>query len=90
MVVGRVTEVSGKRWKVAVNARQEATLQLSAVDLPGGVQRRRTAHDELNMRELFEETDLISVRRRRRRPRPPPWMSPAPARWHGVRPKPES
>ena len=36
---------------------------LSAVSLPGGVQRRRTAEDELQMREIFQEGDLISVRR---------------------------
>jgi exosome complex RNA-binding protein Rrp4 len=34
---------------------------LSAVSLPGGVQRRRTAEDELQMREIFQEGDLISV-----------------------------
>lgn len=34
---------------------------LSAVTLPGGVQRRRTAVDELNMRTLFAEGDLISA-----------------------------
>lgn len=140
-------QVAGKRWVVDLNARQEATLQLSSVNLPGGVQvrcpapcraprrvqcspwltfgsthalcalkrgilwhtvqrsfvpkyiltpkvhtysictccyhavsarlppewrarraqRRRTAEDELNMRSVFEEGDLISVRRR-----PPP------------------
>ncbi|KAH7282553.1 hypothetical protein KP509_35G036300 [Ceratopteris richardii] len=34
---------------------------LSAVNLPGGIQRRRTVIDELNMRSLFEENDLISA-----------------------------
>ncbi|KAK9834028.1 hypothetical protein WJX81_004480 [Elliptochloris bilobata] len=61
VVVGRVTDVAGKRWIVDLNARQEATLQLSSVNLPGGVQRRRTAEDELNMRSVFEEGDLISA-----------------------------
>lgn len=61
VVVGRVTEVATKRWKVEVNARQDAQLMLSAVNLPGGIQRRRTAVDELNMRELYVENDLISA-----------------------------
>ncbi|KAI9026896.1 hypothetical protein DFJ74DRAFT_604316 [Hyaloraphidium curvatum] len=59
VVVGRVTEVGFKRWKVDVNGRQDATLYLSSVNLPGGVQRRKTEMDELNMRSFFEEGDLI-------------------------------
>jgi hypothetical protein len=31
-------QVQGKRWKVDLNSRQEASLLLSAVNLPGGVQ----------------------------------------------------
>ncbi|KAL2650698.1 hypothetical protein R1flu_018826 [Riccia fluitans] len=61
VVVGRITEVAPKRWKVDVNSRQDAQLMLSAVNLPGGIQRRRTATDELNMRDLFTENDLISA-----------------------------
>ena len=37
---GRARQVAGKRWVVDLNARQEATLQLSSVNLPGGVQVR--------------------------------------------------
>ncbi|KAF8073166.1 RRP4 [Scenedesmus sp. PABB004] len=77
VVVGRVTEptappraraprrappqIAGKRWKVDLNSRQEAGLLISAVNLPGGVQRRRNAEDELNMRSMFREGDLISA-----------------------------
>ncbi|KAL3701027.1 hypothetical protein R1sor_019049 [Riccia sorocarpa] len=61
VVVGRITEVAPKRWKVDVNSRQDAQLLLSAVNLPGGIQRRRTATDELNMRDLFTENDVISA-----------------------------
>ena len=61
VVLGRVTEIAGKRWKLDVNARQDAVLQLSAVHLPGGVQRRRNAVDELNMRRLYGEDDLVSA-----------------------------
>ena len=62
VVVGRVSEINGKRWRIDVNAGLSASLALSAVDLPGGAQRRRTEVDELNMRTLFEEADLVSVR----------------------------
>eukprot|EP00878_Enallax_costatus_P028397 GHUV01030672.1.p1 GENE.GHUV01030672.1~~GHUV01030672.1.p1 ORF type:complete len:341 (+),score=80.58 GHUV01030672.1:584-1606(+) len=61
VVVGRVTEIAGKRWKIDLNSRQEAGLLISAVNLPGGVQRRRNAEDELNMRSMFREGDLISA-----------------------------
>lgn len=61
IVVGRVTEVASKRWKVDVNGQQDASLVLSAVTLPGGAQRRRTYADQLQMRSLFVENDLISA-----------------------------
>jgi exosome complex component RRP4 len=41
VVVGRITEVGQRRWKVDVNARQDGVLLLSSVNLPGGVQVRR-------------------------------------------------
>jgi hypothetical protein len=37
VVVGRVTEVAQKRWKVDINSRQDGILMLSAINLPGGV-----------------------------------------------------
>eukprot|EP00854_Cymbomonas_tetramitiformis_P013916 gene13916-16449_t len=61
VVVGRVSEIAQKRWKVDINSKQNAALLLSAVNLPGGVQRRRTNVDELNMRSVFEEGDAISA-----------------------------
>lgn len=61
VVVGRVAEIAGKAWRVDLNSRQEAKLLLSAVHLPGDVQRRRNAEDELNMRGFFREGDLISA-----------------------------
>lgn len=36
VVVGRITEVQQKRWKVDTNARLDAALLLSSVNLPGG------------------------------------------------------
>ena len=61
VVVGRVVEVADKRWRLDCNSRQNAILMLSSVHLPGGVQRRRTAEDSLNMRNFFKEGDLISA-----------------------------
>lgn len=43
VVVGRITEVGQRRWKVDVNARQDGVLLLSSVNLPGGVQVRGDA-----------------------------------------------
>lgn len=61
VVVGRVVELGDKRWKLDVGGRQHAILLLSSVNLPGGVQRRRTAEDSLNMRSFFTENDCISA-----------------------------
>lgn len=59
LVVGRVTTVDSKRWKVDISAQKDAMLQLSSVTLPGGVQRMRTYEDQLQMRTLFVEGDLV-------------------------------
>jgi len=59
LVVGRITEVAAKRWKVDVNSRTDSILMLSSVNLPGGVQRRKLESDELQMRNFFEEGDLL-------------------------------
>lgn len=61
VVVGRVVELSGKRWRLDINSTRAAVLLLSAVNLPGGIQRRRTQEDELNMRAFFREGDLVSA-----------------------------
>jgi len=61
VVLGRVRAIGGKRWKVDVGGRQDAVLQLSAVHLPGNVQRRRNDVDELNMRGLYAEDDVVSA-----------------------------
>lgn len=59
LVVGRVVEVQGKRWRVDVAASQLATLQMSAINLPGGILRKRTETDELQIRSFFSEGDLV-------------------------------
>lgn len=62
VVVGRVIEVaSSQRWRVEIHARCVATLALAAVNLPGGVQRRRTEEDALHMRAILKEGDLITA-----------------------------
>ncbi|CAK4647994.1 hypothetical protein LEN26_006124 [Aphanomyces euteiches] len=61
IVVGRISEVGNKRWKVDINGQQDAVLMLSSVNLPSGAQRRRTTEDQLQMRSFFEEGELISA-----------------------------
>lgn len=61
VVVGRVVELGGRRWRLDIGSTRHAILLLSAVNLPGGVQRRRTYEDELNMRSFFKEGDLVSA-----------------------------
>lgn len=36
VVIGRITEVQQKRWKVDTNSRLDSLLMLSSVNLPGG------------------------------------------------------
>ncbi|PNY27473.1 Exosome complex component rrp4 [Tolypocladium capitatum] len=59
LVVGRVVEVQAKRWRVDVAASQLAVLQISAINLPGGILRKRTETDELQIRSFFAEGDLV-------------------------------
>lgn len=57
--MGRISAVDSKRWKVDLNGQKDAILQLSSVNLPGGVQRMRTYEDQLQMRTLFAENDVV-------------------------------
>ncbi|GAK66388.1 exosome complex exonuclease rrp4 [Moesziomyces antarcticus] len=59
LVIGRITEVGPKRWKVDINAKTDSALQLSSINLPGGIQRRKVESDELQMRNFFQENDLL-------------------------------
>ena len=59
LVVGRIVEVQTKRWKVDLSAPLLAHLPLSAINLPGGILRKRTTTDELQMRTFFSEGDLL-------------------------------
>lgn len=60
-VVGRITEVGQKRWKVDIGCKQDAVLMLGSVNLPGGVLRRKSESDELQMRNFLKEGDLLNA-----------------------------
>lgn len=60
-VVGRITEVGQKRWKVDIGCKQDAILMLGSVNLPGGVLRRKSESDELQMRNFLKEGDLLNA-----------------------------
>ncbi|AAZ12531.1 ribosomal RNA processing protein 4 [Trypanosoma brucei brucei TREU927] len=59
IVVGRVKEVCGNRWRVDVGAFQDAVMPLANVTEPGGILRRRGRSDELTMRNIFDEGELV-------------------------------
>ncbi|KAK3074381.1 Exosome complex component rrp4 [Teratosphaeriaceae sp. CCFEE 6253] len=59
LVIGRIVEVQARRWKVDVAAPLLAHLPLSSINLPGGVLRKRTSVDELNIRAFFGEGELL-------------------------------
>ncbi|MES1913147.1 MAG: hypothetical protein MHM6MM_005365 [Cercozoa sp. M6MM] len=59
IVVGRVVDVADGRWYIDIGGRMRASLQLAAIQLPGGVQRRRTHEDALHMRKFFTEGDVV-------------------------------
>ncbi|KAI1006102.1 hypothetical protein K3495_g2117 [Podosphaera aphanis] len=59
LVVGRIVEVQSKKWRVDIGAPNLAALPLSAINLPGGIQRKRTENDELQIRTFFSEGDLL-------------------------------
>jgi exosome complex component RRP4 len=59
LVVGRIVSVQTKKWSVDIAAPMLAGLPLSSINLPGGILRRRTAVDELNIRTFFSEGDLL-------------------------------
>ena len=59
LIVGRIVEVQSRKWRVDINAPMFASLPLSSINLPGGTLRKRTAIDELNMRQFFSEGDLV-------------------------------
>lgn len=61
VVIGRILEIGNKRWRVDTNAKQDGALMLSSINLPGGIQRRKSENDELQMRSFFSEGEILSV-----------------------------
>lgn len=60
-IVGRITEVGNKRWRVDIGGKQHAVLMLGSVNLPGGILRRKSESDELQMRSFLKEGDLLNA-----------------------------
>lgn len=46
---------------VDINSYQHGVLNLTSINLPGGIQRRKSEEDQLNMRNYFKEGDMISA-----------------------------
>lgn len=59
LVVGCVSEVGHKSWRVDVGGCRRASLALSAVHLPDDAQRIRTREDALSMRTIFQENSVL-------------------------------
>ncbi|KAH9385634.1 exosome complex component RRP4 [Nematocida major] len=59
VVVGKVLEISNKRWYIDVNTRQECILMLSAINLADSVQRRKGELDEIKMSEYYGVGDIV-------------------------------
>ncbi|KAJ3044909.1 exosome non-catalytic core subunit rrp4 [Rhizophlyctis rosea] len=59
VIVGRVSELGPKRWRIDFGGQSDGILPLDSISLPGGVQRRKSESDELHMREYFAEGDLV-------------------------------
>lgn len=60
VIVGRVLVVDKKSWRVDINSQRDGVLNLTAISLPKGEQRRRSEEDVLQMRNFFVENDLLS------------------------------
>lgn len=59
LVIGRIALVETKRWRVDIASSLLAQLPLSAINLPGGILRKRTSTDELAIRTFFREGELV-------------------------------
>ena len=59
LIVGRIVAVQTKRWLVDISSPCLSVLLLSSINLPGGILRKRTAQDELQIRGFFSEGDLL-------------------------------
>lgn len=63
-VVGRITSIASSKWNVSLNLEcltLPASLPLTGINLPDGMQRMRTSADALSMRQVLKEGDVISA-----------------------------
>lgn len=59
VVIGRVLQIYNKKWWIDTNSKLDTTLSLSAINLPGVIQRRKCEEDEINMSKFFDFNDLL-------------------------------
>lgn len=59
IVIGRVSNIYNKKWKIDINCKQNVVLNLSAINLPNLEQRKKLEEDEVKMREFFDVNDVI-------------------------------
>lgn len=59
VLIGRVTHIHNKKWFLETNSRNETSLSLSSINLPGIMQRRKSEDDEINMHNFFDVNDLV-------------------------------
>jgi len=59
ILIGRIAQICNKKWYVDTNSKYETSLSLSAIELPGIMQRKKSENDEINMREFFDIGDLV-------------------------------
>ena len=63
-IIGRITSISTSKWNVSTSLNSNtlpASLPLTGINLPDGMQRMRTSADALSMREVLAEGDVISA-----------------------------
>lgn len=59
VVIGKVTQIYNKKWKLEMNSKGDCTLGLGSINLPGVMQRRKSEDDEINMSKFFDINDLV-------------------------------
>jgi exosome complex component RRP4 len=63
-IIGRIVSISSSKWNVSMSLNSNtlpASLPLTGINLPDGMQRMRTSADALSMREVLKEGDVISA-----------------------------
>ncbi|KAG0436286.1 Exosome complex component RRP4 [Dictyocoela muelleri] len=59
VIIGRIVGIGHKRWDIEMNSIYKCSLNLTAINLPGPVQRRKLESDQLNMKKFFDKNDLV-------------------------------